>query len=202
MSDEPEVKPMRSTLESMLSHEVKAWAHLGLPALLQRFVLKHGSVFTGSKRPKGIKRRTQKQCFRNSCAMLLNHPRQYQYYEGYAMSTRIAFPFLHAWNVRDGQVVDVTLKNPEEYEYMGVNFTERQVWQEQIKTGVYGLLETGFINVELLREIDNDLVEEALAIKILHSGRAEAAGTGDADGLGEVAGGSGSEANRPADPPV
>jgi hypothetical protein len=104
-----------------------------------------------------------KQCFKNSTTGMWDGW-ELEYYEGYAFHTEIQFAFMHAWNVKDGKVIDLTLKNPEEYEYYGVKFTPEQIWKEQLKHGVYGMLDIGPINVDLIRSIDEGLVEEALQI--------------------------------------
>ena len=167
------------------------------PALLERFVLKHGVEFRGVKRPKGVRKRKMKECFKNSTYGLWEKY-EWDYYEGYAMNKRIAFPFLHAWNVKDGVLIDTTLVDPEEYEYIGVKFTQEQIWKEQLKTGVYGMLDIGMINLELLRSIDNELVEEGLRIhrnRGVHlGGEGPSTGTGHTD-LGSVDGSSGSESS-------
>ena len=105
-----------------------------------------------------------------------------EYYEGYVIHKQLPLPILHAWNVKDGRVIDTTLKNPEEYEYMGIRFDEKTIMREQLKHEVYGLLDVGMINLELLREIDNELVEEGLA---LHTRRTQAE-AGVATGVGAV----------------
>jgi hypothetical protein len=72
-------------------------------------------------------------------------------------------PILHAWNVIDGRVIDVTLRKADEYEYLGVHFPTRTLRTEIVKRGVYGLLDTGRgINVPLIKQIDAPLVRDLL----------------------------------------
>ena len=151
------------TLREMLESQMQAWEQIGHPCLIEAFVLKYGTEFRGEKRPKGIRKRKMKECFANSSRMLTDH-HGLTYYEGYALSDKFAFPFLHAWNVKDGKVIDTTLPDPENYQYIGIAFTEAELWHEQIKHGVYSMFDIGPINLELLRIMDNDLVEERLKI--------------------------------------
>lgn len=154
------------TIRERLQQDVLAWEPLSMPATLQRFVLKHGQAFFGVKRPRGKRRRTAKQCFRNAALLTMERPSLYTYYEGYAMDNNIEFPFLHAWNVNieTNEVVDLTLRNPENYQYLGIEFSEEIVARELVKNQVYGLLDIGILNVPLLREIDDELVEKCFAI--------------------------------------
>ena len=172
-------------LRGVLSEQVAAWARFGFPALLERFVLKHGVEFQGQPRPKGVRKQAMKQCFRNAAHMMwVEGPMEY--YEGYAMGSDIAFPFLHAWNVREGKVIDTTLKDPTKYQYLGMQFTARQLGIEQIKHQVYGMLDIGMINLDLLRSIDNDLVEEALASRSIRPERqSPSAGAGPSE-MGKI----------------
>ena len=151
------------SLVHCLEQEVQVYAGIGYPALLQRFVLKHGQSFTGSKRPKGIRRSTPKACFRN--AALLTFAGKGDYYEGYVVCNQLPLPILHAWVVKDEQVIDTTLKDPQVYEYLGIKFSEEQLQIELLRNKVYGLLDIGMINRTLLRTIDNPLVEEALGVR-------------------------------------
>lgn len=182
MDTEPSSKPW--TLDLSLLQDVRAWTSMGMPALLQRFVLKHGKTFSGRTLPRRYRRGPIKECFRNSAVALQKYS-ELEYYEGYAMSRKFQFPFLHAWNVADGKVVELTLRNPVDYEYYGVYFTRQQIWTQQAKTMVYGMLDIGVINIPLLRLIDNELVNEALD-EALRFSRARSQGSTD-DGMGAVA---------------
>jgi hypothetical protein len=155
-------------LIARLENQVTDWALAGFPALLERFCLRHGQYFQGVKRPKGVRKMQAKMCFRNSTRGL--HENDMKYFEGYAMHREIEFPFLHAWNVKGGKVVDLTLPEPEKYEYIGLDLT-KYVNSELLKNQVYGLLDPGVINLELLRKIDGRLVDEGLSVRAVHSGR-------------------------------
>jgi hypothetical protein len=153
-------------LRDHLLMQAESWAGLGHPALLERFVAKHGTGFTGARRLKPWRKGPAKQCFANSARVFL---KGIDYYEGFAIDQRIPIPFLHAWNVTDrGRVIDLTLDKPEEYVYWGVKFDDGTIWREQRRTGVYGLLDSGVgCNVELIRGIDPELVAELEAMRPL-----------------------------------
>jgi hypothetical protein len=153
------------SLRDYMQQLVEQCAVAGLPAILERFVLKHGTAFEGARRPKGVRKRAMKMCFRNSANITLDARLGSDYYEGFAMHREMMFPFLHAWNVRDGKVIDTTLRDPEQYQYLGLRFTLRQLISVLAETQVYGLLDPGMINIKLLRSIDDGLVEEAMAVR-------------------------------------
>lgn len=149
-------------IRDQLQQEADARRRIGHPALIQEFVLKHGREFAGAKRPKGIRCGTAHECFRNAANYATDHGGDY--YEGYAAASNIGFAFLHAWIVEDGAVIELTLKKPEEYDYLGVNFDTATLTGQICENGVYGLLSLGdMINTALLRKLDNALVDSLLA---------------------------------------
>lgn len=152
-------------VKTYLRSEIKAWAHVGHPALMQRFVAKHGKEFAGSSF--AGRRGTPKQCFRNAAHRAFSRScRNPRYFEGYAICRNIGFAFHHAWNVEAGKVVDVTLRNPEDYDYMGVEFSRRELAEQQLQSGVYGVLDTGRgVNIDLMRDVDLKLVDKALSVR-------------------------------------
>jgi hypothetical protein len=87
---------------------------------IEPYVIEHGQPFTGIKRPKGYRRRAEKQCFHNA-AMLAIEGRG-TYVEGYAvLHTGDKFLFQHAWiTTDDGHAFDVTWTAPEQAAYFGV----------------------------------------------------------------------------------
>lgn len=147
-------------LKEHLEAQIAAWQFIGHPAILERFCVKHGTAFVGSKLPRGVKRGAMKECFANSARVVP----EYEYWEGFAMSPDLPLAFLHAWNVRGGKVVDRTLREPEKYHYLGMRFPPETLWKYQLKTNVFGLLDIGWIKVPLLREIDNDLVDQCVEV--------------------------------------
>lgn len=161
------VTEARNPVRDALDSTVERWSLIGQPALLERIVAKHGVPFTGAARPKGYRRQAQKMCFRNSALLCVN--KGLDYYEGFALHReRPWFPFLHAWNVdAAGRFVDVTLLNPEEYDYLGIRFPLETLCRELLKSQVYGILDTGLVNVDLCRDIDAAVVAEATAIRKL-----------------------------------
>ena len=114
-------------LHKILTNQAEQWAMLGAPALCERFIARNGQCFEGRKLPKGFRRGTPKACFQN--ATLLADRQRACDVEGYAMNPDLPFPFLHAWCINvAGQVVDVTLKEPEKYQYVGIVLTRKELW--------------------------------------------------------------------------
>lgn len=143
-------------LQDLLLNEIECWRKVGHPAPMQRFVLRNGHGFTGAPLPEGYRRSTPKQCFYNACRLM---DRGLEYYEGYVWSARFPFAIHHAW-VQDGYtLIDPTLSEPQKHVYWGVRFDREVVLREQVKSGVYGVLDQGVgINMRLIDEIDPALV--------------------------------------------
>jgi hypothetical protein len=155
-------------LAEMLRQQVETWEKLGFPCIMQRYVLKHGREFAGQKRPKGVRVGPKKQCFRNAASRAIYEARwkTTHYYEGYVIHRDMPImPIHHAWTVEDDWLVDVTLRKPEEYEYMGVHFPYDVLGSELVRNGVYGLMDTGVPNLDLLRRLDPVLFEQCVAIR-------------------------------------
>lgn len=60
-----------------------------------------------------------KACFYNAQQLTIYSDGKFKYYEGYAISKRVGLPFEHAWNVFDGNIVDLSWEDG--VEYFGVN---------------------------------------------------------------------------------
>jgi hypothetical protein len=130
-------------LHKILTNQAEQWAMLGAPALCERFIARNGQCFEGRKLPKGFRRGTPKACFQNATLLADRHT-GLRYVEGYAMNPDLPFPFLHAWCINvAGQVVDVTLKEPEKYQYVGIILTRKELWDALKASGIYGVLDTG-----------------------------------------------------------
>jgi hypothetical protein len=98
--------------------------HVGFECTAERLVLSKGREFFGIKRPKGFRLMASKQCFRN--AFILASEERGCYCEGFAASLTDGIRFRHAWVSRgDGAAIDVTLRNPEEYVYLGLQFSQK-----------------------------------------------------------------------------
>jgi len=138
-----------------------AWATIGAAALGERFVIRNGKEYVGRKKPKRYRLGTPKQCFQNATHLVTDHT-DLRYVEGYAMHKDIQFPFLHAWAIDPvGRVIDITLREPEDYEFMGIALTRHQLWQALHKKQVYGLFDHGFgMNYQWMFEVDPGLKDE------------------------------------------
>lgn len=151
-------------LTEMLAQDVVNWETLGVPSLLQRFVLRNGKAFAPVKR---IGRKgTPKHCFSNATRFALDKCSG-SYVEGFALNKKLPLmPIHHAWVTINGDdAMDPTL-NSIDYEYFGVVFAESTLRRELIKLKHYGLLDTGFgLNHELMFALDPELETIVNAIR-------------------------------------
>ena len=126
---------------------------------LDAVVLRHAlPERQGAARPSGIRRGPVGRCFENSARLAQNRP-DLTYCEGYAASSRIGIPIHHAWVIDSaGTVIDITWADPESCSYLGIPFAAADLSRHMLKTGVYGLLDTGRgLNLDLFHELDSDL---------------------------------------------
>lgn len=121
----------------------------GYDARVERFVADFGEEFAGSKRPIGLRKGKAKLCFYHA-ADLAGGDDRYEYVEGYARG-KGPLPFLHAWCLFEGRVVDRTLKDPENHEYIGVRIPTRLLNDILAKQKRYGVL-FGTASEEFTRE--------------------------------------------------
>ena len=141
-----------TNLESSLRRMVDGWESLGHPALLERFVLRNGRAFTPRKRIG--RRRKARHCFQNSTHFISEQDGEYV--EGYV---DCIIPIHHAWVTINGtDAMDLTLKDTEDREYFGVVFSREVLWEEMLKTGHYGILDTTRgLNIDLMFKVDPEL---------------------------------------------
>lgn len=81
------------------------------------------------------------------------------YCEGFGWRKDLPILFHHAWRVKDGLVIDRTWDRPEECQYLGVVFTQRQLMAELRRNEVYGLLDIGTYNIRLMLKVDPGMAE-------------------------------------------
>jgi hypothetical protein len=151
-------------LVDRLKEEIASWETLGVPSLLQRFVVRNGKSFTPRQRI-GHKRKA-KMCFMNAAHFALDKCAGV-YVEGYALNKKLPLmPIHHAWVTLDGEAaMDPTL-DAEGYEYFGVVFNQDVLRRELLRSKRYGLLDTGIgLNHELMFKIDPELETIVNAIR-------------------------------------
>lgn len=56
-----------------------------------------------------------KACFYNAQQLAVFSKGEFEYCEGYAISKNLGIPIEHAWNVKDGKIIDISWKNGIEY---------------------------------------------------------------------------------------
>lgn len=129
------------TIQTDLIDHLSIFARSGCP--VHKFLLKKGRFFTAAKRPKGMRKRPNGDCYRSAGRLVLEcDVPPLRYVEGVAVRLEIGFPLPHAWAVtRDGTVVDPTWKDPETAIYYGVAFDPLTLAKELQKWGFWGLLD-------------------------------------------------------------
>lgn len=126
-------------IKGEIEDQIARWDRLGNACLLDRFILRNGHEGIAQARPKGMRKLTDKQCFRNAA---INVRRGFHYVEGYATAPHmIGLLVHHAW-LEDDQcrVIDLTWKDPSKAAYFGVRFDQDEMSEELLRTGYYGLL--------------------------------------------------------------
>ncbi|HZL04407.1 MAG TPA: hypothetical protein VFE45_03125, partial [Coriobacteriia bacterium] len=89
------------------------------PTPAGRYVLEHGRWFIPRHRPTGVRKGSDKACYRNTGRYVLDHP-EHRYVEGFAMSTNLGMVVQHAWAADSMDfVIDRTWKDPEDSLYFG-----------------------------------------------------------------------------------
>lgn len=148
------------TVRDYLEKMVEMHAEIGHPALMERFVLRNGT-FSDRLGPAGPYKPT-KQCFKNAFE-LAQRRQELTYVEGYGLDAHIGLAMHHAWCVNnEGAVLDNTWRvrgREGQLTYVGVPFTTVEAARVILKNKVYGLLDPGMINIELMLEKDPGLAE-------------------------------------------
>lgn len=134
-----------------LSEEIFVYLRAIRSGLLERFMLKHGRVFTPA--PFTGERRPSQKCFQNAVEMATTVP-GLRYAEGFAHTSII--PTLHAWCVDENdRVIDPTWDNPEACAYVGIAFDPAFAYKRMIKQRYFGLFDTGHgYDKDLIRYLD------------------------------------------------
>jgi hypothetical protein len=102
------------------------------------FVLKHGRERKHKPYPKQYRAMRMQMCFANAARLVLSHPEDLIYCEGYACG-EIPIPLAHAWTLdKDGNVVDPTWHGRGKYcggkEYVGVAILTKYLIATALKT--------------------------------------------------------------------
>jgi hypothetical protein len=71
-------------------------------------------------------------CYPNSTRLM--NDKKYKYVEGYVIKNGVKIG--HSWNIdQEGNHIDFTFKNPQDFEYIGVVIPEKIVWEISKKNG-------------------------------------------------------------------
>jgi len=132
---------MRGPLTEALEHQSSSFKALGCPSLIADYILLYGTPEKqGVKRPQGVRKQAYKECYRNATRYVLFNPGSgFEYFEGYAMSG-LGIPMMHAWCERDGRVLDLTWRDPENCFYKGIRVPAEILRDKVIRARAYGVL--------------------------------------------------------------
>lgn len=116
-------------LKERLEQESAGWRAMNANPgawLMQEFVVRKGRVYPARSLPSKFPKMEPRFCFSNA-ASLMKRRRNLRYCEGFAARPDWPIVFHHAWVVdtEDG-IIDPTLDDPTEYEYVGVPYTREQ----------------------------------------------------------------------------
>lgn len=118
------------TIKDRIEQDVRVWCQLGVPALLQRFLLATGRTFHPQALPSRYRRMQMKKCFENAMRLVKRSNGKLRYAEGYATS-KLGLLIHHAWAVdADDRVIDPTWRDPADCEYFGRIFTIEE-WERE-----------------------------------------------------------------------
>jgi len=136
--------------QTIASYKLANWhAHT---YLLHAFVLEHGKPFTSAK--KYGRKGTPKQCFYNAFRTMMRY--NLTYVEGFCVNKDIGYLFHHAWVMNEDEpdvALECTLTQPDNYLYFGVPMAQKDVIVASLKSGVYGVLDTGKgLNHDFMRD--------------------------------------------------
>jgi hypothetical protein len=152
----PSIESLRNDLRAM----VRAYDRFqeGRGATPQRLILEHGREFAAVPRPKNFRPRKPKNCFGNAFSLALEG--RAEYCEGFASSASgITTAFAHAWACTvDGTLVETTLREPENYAYLGIRFPPeifRQLVDRRCREPDFGCW--GFLMEPFARELLGEL---------------------------------------------
>jgi hypothetical protein len=142
--------PTMDELEQHMKMVVAATEHFGWGSkrsdyryrTYEELILDQGKPYQGAPRPKGVRKRKDRECFRNTVLLVQSRP-DLRYVEGYAAGI---IPVQHAWAIdQDDRVVDPTWREPEESVYFGIVIPLETVYRLTIKHGVYGVLGNDYL---------------------------------------------------------
>jgi hypothetical protein len=138
-------------LKDILKQEIKMWDKIGHPAIMQKYVLDNGRAFNKVELSDRLGK--PKLCFMNAAHEVWDNP-DYEYVEGYMILSTIPILIHHAWvyDKKRNVAIEVTTKDVGDA-YYGVTFSKSDLNKWLLKSGVYGILDTGVgLNIELMKK--------------------------------------------------
>ncbi len=120
-----------------VQQRTETFREMGHPLIMDEFVLKHGKSF--ERIATDVTRATPRECFANAARLAINNE-FFEYTEGYVCAHDFQYPFLHAWIMYDGEIIDNTLETPSNYSYFGIRFKQSFLLSQLAKHKVFGIL--------------------------------------------------------------
>lgn len=144
-----------SEIARAIASQIENWARIGHPAMIERFVLKHGRDMTPYP-DHPYEMGEAKECFYNAGMMAASGVTDLTYVEGFAVRPKLGLLIQHGWLMdTDGRAVDVTWKDTADCHYFGIPFDKKAMWAECKRTGYWGLLDSGRgVNVDFFLQFD------------------------------------------------
>jgi len=130
-------------MRDQLAEEVRQWTSIGIPALMQRYLLAAGQQCHAQPLPRRYKKGPPRACFHNAIKLVKRSRGKLRYVEGYARST-LGMLIHHGWAIdADYRVIDVTWSDPAACDYFGRVFTLEEWERETDRTNCQCVLDTG-----------------------------------------------------------
>ncbi len=144
-----------SLAHDMLKQEAEAWRQLfahenlsGNPTRFKDWLLENGEECGPAiPLPKGMRMKPIKQCYQNSYQALIPgdvDEDEWVYTEGIVVRPDLPIALDHAWLTnRKGEVLDLTLRDNADASYFGIPFTYDELLRLTLRSGYYGLFNSG-----------------------------------------------------------
>ncbi len=108
---------------------------------VRAYVEEHGQEWQAQPVPDGYERGTAKECYKNASQLVMYNPEELRFVEGYASYKDTGIAVMHAWAVdKHDRVIDVTVPNPTDWHYFGVQYDTKKYMRHLEKTMMYGVL--------------------------------------------------------------
>lgn len=99
-------------MSESLRHHLRRYLSVAAPhSPTAALLLERGEWFDWEPLPPDVEYGTAKECYGNSGILALGAREGFVYYEGYCLTADTGIPIPHAWCVRDGHLIEPTLRH-------------------------------------------------------------------------------------------